>query len=198
MQTRDKGRVCFKAVLLGDSGVGKTSLATRWTTGTYSPSSKTTLGANHHRRRLTLEGEDVDLFLWDTAGQEQFQALTPLYARSAAVAILTTSILDPQSFRSIDQWISVLQSGADDLPPLVLAVNKIDRRESGFMTADEIQREYSKRFEGVFLVSALSNEEVDNLFMFAAIAGFRFTKEKNRSSQKGILSEKNIESRQCC
>jgi small GTP-binding protein len=198
MHARDIGRFCFKAILLGDSGVGKTSLVTRWTTGTFLPSVTTTLGANHHRKRLTLDGEDADLFLWDTAGQEQFQALTPLYARSASVAILTASILDPGSFQNIDQWISVLQSALDELPPLVLAVNKIDRRESRCKSEDEIQSEYATKFEGVFFVSALSNEEVDNMFIFAALSGFRFAKEKNGNSQKGILSEHREESSSCC
>jgi small GTP-binding protein len=198
MSRSDVPRLSFKAVLLGDSGVGKTSLVTRWTTGAFSRSANPTVGASHQRKRLTLEGHDVDLFLWDTAGQEQFQALTPLYARSSSVAILTTSLSEPTSFDNIERWISLLQSATDEIPPVILAVNKIDLIDSAFKSIEEIQQEYGKRFAAVFFVSAVTNEEVDNLFMFAALAGYRFAKAAGPETHRTVLGERDEAQEKCC
>jgi small GTP-binding protein len=194
-----KQRLSFKVVLLGDSGVGKTSLITRWTTGAFSKGTNPTVGANHQRKRLAIEGREVDLFLWDTAGQEQFQALTPLYARCAAVAILTTSIVETSSFANIDRWVDLLQSAADELPPIVLAVNKIDLRESAQKSTSEIQREYQKRFAGIFFVSAFTDEEVENMFMFAALEGYKFARVSAAEVHRNVLAEKKeTNNSECC
>jgi small GTP-binding protein len=175
-----KRRPSFKTVLLGDSGVGKTSLLTRWTLGRYIKTTVPTVGATHHRKPLVLDDEEVDLFLWDTAGQEQFQALAPLYARWSSAAILVTSIVDPRSFQNIDKWISLLESANDQVPPVILAINKVDLRSEGARSMDELETEFRGRFAAIFFVSAATGEEVENLFKFAALTGYRF----NRTSQQ--------------
>jgi small GTP-binding protein len=195
---RPEARLSFKAVVLGDSGVGKTSLVTRWTTGSYSRAANPTVGANHQRKRLALDGQEVDLFLWDTAGQEQFQALTPLYARSSSVAILTVSIIEPTSFDNMQRWLLLLESASDELPPVVLAVNKIDLKDRAFKSVDEIQNEYQSKFAGIFFVSAATNEEVDNLFTFAAMAGYRHFKNAHAEAHGSVLSEEEEIRRKCC
>jgi small GTP-binding protein len=167
-------RVSVKAVLLGNSGVGKTSLANRWTNGVYQKTPAGTIGANHQRKRLTIGADQVDVFLWDTAGQEQFQALTPLYVRSSAVAVVTVAINDTSSFDSVDYWISLLSTTTDPTPPIVFAVNKIDLARSANFREEGIQQTFSSTFAGVFFVSAASNEGVDNLFEFVAQAGYDF------------------------
>jgi small GTP-binding protein len=188
----------FKAVLLGDSGVGKTSLMTRWCHGSYQAGANPTIGANHQRKRIALDTEEIDLFIWDTAGQEQFHALTPLYARSSAVAILVASITDPLSLRNLDRWVDLLSYANTELPPVVLAVNKIDMREFAPLTVEQIQQEYSNKFSGLFFVSAATNEEVDNLFMFAAQAGYRFLLASHpQVPQTAIDQPKTTESCRC-
>jgi small GTP-binding protein len=179
---------CFKAVLLGDSGVGKTSIVTRWTTGMYQRISNPTVGANHQRKRIVVDDNEVDLFIWDTAGQEQFQSLTPLYARSACVAILTASIVDQDSFDNLAQWTDILGSATDEVPPIVLAVNKCDLRESARMTDEKIETTYATKFAGHFFVSALTGEGIDNLFMFAAQLGYRYAL-ANRGNAESVLNE---------
>jgi small GTP-binding protein len=179
---------CFKAVLLGDSGVGKTSIVTRWTTGMYQRIANPTVGANHQRKRVVVDEKEVDLFIWDTAGQEQFQSLTPLYARSACVAILTASIVSQDSFDNLSQWIDVLSSATDELPPIVLAVNKMDLRESARLTEEKIESTYVSKFDGHFFVSALTGEGIDNLFQFAAQLGYRFAI-ANRNTTETVLNE---------
>jgi small GTP-binding protein len=148
--------LCIKAVLLGDSGVGKTSLATRWSAGVFVRSPGATIGASHHRRQIHCDGEPVDVFLWDTAGQEAFQSLTPLYVRGPAVAIVVTTFTDIDSFRHIHHWVSLIVSSADTLPPVLLAVGKIDA-DAG-QRVDDIHAEHGGQFAARFFVSAMTGE----------------------------------------
>jgi 50S ribosomal subunit-associated GTPase HflX len=104
----------------------------------------------------------------DLPDQKQFQAFLPL---CSAVA----SITDPGSLAGLDNWVSFLASAAGDQPSMVLAVNKIDLRDGAMMTVDTVQTECGNRFARVFFVSALMNEEVDNLFAFPAQAAVTLT-----------------------
>jgi small GTP-binding protein len=99
----------YKVVILGNSGCGKTALIHRWMFDAFPQPSKPTIGSNHHRRRITLEnGNPADLYVWDTAGQEQFQSLMPLYARSSSLAIVSAAINDEASFDSIPKWVDTI------------------------------------------------------------------------------------------
>lgn len=175
----------IKIVLLGNSGVGKTSVVFRWTTGTWEPLIRPTIGANHQRKLVHLDTQDVDVYIWDTAGQEQFQALTPLYARSSYCAIIMTSIDDPSSFQAIDVWKELLETSCDQFPPCILAVNKIDLEDSSGKERNDINQKFSDKFESIIYVSALSGEGVDNLFLWAAQIGFDFF-QKNTTKKKTI------------
>jgi small GTP-binding protein len=190
--------LAFKAVMVGDSGVGKTALITRWTTGAFSHLSAPTIGANHHRKRVIVQNDAIDVFLWDTAGQEEFLALTPLYARGASVAILTTCIDEPNSFTNLDRWKKLVGSSGDVIPPIILAVNKMDLSASARINIEEIHDQYEGQFAGIFGVSAVTNEGVDNLFMFAAVEGYRFTKVSVDSRAKTILDEEEVTNGGCC
>ena len=174
--SHDTTRPSFKTVILGNSGVGKTSLVTRWTTGSYHTSTNPTVGANHQRKRVVLGNEEVDMFLWDTAGQEQFKALTPLYARSSSVAILTVAITDTASFDNIDMWLELLNSSTEEMPPVVMAVNKIDLEDETTISRNKIWEDYHEKFAGIFYVSAMTDEGVDNMFNFVAQKGYEFMK----------------------
>lgn len=177
----------FKAVLLGDSGVGKTALMTRWSTGTFTNNSPT-IGANHIMRKINFRDDSVDMFVWDTAGQEQFQSLTPLYVRSASVAIITAAINNADSFDHIGQWLSLLEASSLPVPPAILAVNKDDLEP--IITRDEIYERFSSKFTGIFFVSAKKNEMVNELFSDAATKGYDFFKTQVPVSQPKPESNK--------
>jgi GTPase SAR1 family protein len=90
----------FKVVVLGNSGWGKPPIIIRWNMGTFSHKSKPTIGSNHECERIVLDGKARSTFAWDTVGQEQFQSLIPLYARSSCLAIIVAAV-DAQSFEAI-------------------------------------------------------------------------------------------------
>lgn len=175
-QSTQEENLSLKIVLLGNSGVGKTSLATKWTSGNFAKTNKPTIGANHQKKTMTVRNQQVDVFLWDTAGQEQFQALTPLYARSSAAAVIVAAIDDQTSFTGLFTWIDLLKSACGSLPPMILAINKIDLLGKEISTKEELQAKYEEQFNGIFFVSASTGEQVDCLFMQAAFEAFSYVK----------------------
>jgi len=164
----------FKVVVLGNSGCGKTSMIIRWITDQFSRETKPTIGSNHQRKRVNLNHGPVDLFVWDTAGQEQFQALMPLYTRSSTLGIITCAINDMQSFESIPKWISIIKNACDPPPPMILAVNKIDISDGNAYTIEKIHSEYDPLFKCIYFVSALSGENINTLFVSAAEEAYGF------------------------
>jgi GTPase SAR1 family protein len=119
-----------KAVLLGSFGIGKTSL-------TIMDNHQALVGPNHQRQMIEFESGKVDLFVWNTAGQERLCVLTPLYAHSAVELIVALNDLD--SFNDIPVWTDLFSSSCDKYLSMVLAVNKIDRPAQPCMSHDAIK-----------------------------------------------------------
>jgi small GTP-binding protein len=186
-----------KAVLLGNSGVGKTSLTMQWVTGNHQALTGSTIGPNHQRRTINLEKEDIDLFVWDTAGQERFRVLTPLYAHSAAAALIVVAVNDPDSFKDIPLWTDLLSSSCDKQPPMILAVNKIDRSEPPCMDRDAIKEKYEGSFKSIFYVSALTGEGVHDVFHQLGECAYEFMIENDMITKPHIHIEAVPENR-CC
>jgi small GTP-binding protein len=188
----------FKAVLLGESTVGKTALMVRWISGIFNRQTQPTIGANNQRKHLHLGATEVEISIWDTAGQEQFQSLTPLYARSASVAILVIDITKPKSFQSLDHWSDILRQSNERIPPIVLAVNKIDLADDLSVRQEELTEELESRFAGLFFVSALSSAGVDDLFNFAANIGYQFSKAAMKEEMVILLPQASNAEVSCC
>ena len=138
-----------KIVLLGASNVGKTSLVTRFTSGEFDPSIKNTVGACYASKVVQVDNETVKLQIWDTAGQEKFRTLVPMYFRGAKVAILVFSVVDVESQKDVAFWANSVKQGTAQTPTLFVVGNKIDLAgsrtvspESGKETALEVNAEY--------------------------------------------------------
>jgi small GTP-binding protein len=160
-------------ILLGNAGVGKTSLAYRWTQGRFSPNIIPTVGVSSMFNEVTVGTRAVRITLWDTAGQEQFRVMMPLYIRDAKAAIVVAAADNADSFHAIPTWLDLISGTQEEPIPSILAVNKSDVLDP--LTADEPAKLidlYRSHFEGFFCVSALSGAQVDDLFKEAArVAG---------------------------
>ncbi|POW00727.1 hypothetical protein PSHT_12885 [Puccinia striiformis] len=95
-----------KVVILGMQGVGKTSIVHRYTTGSFSYSLTSTIGASFCTKKLSVDGCKVRLQIWDTAGQERFRSMAPMYYRGANAAILVYDITNKESFLDIQNWLN--------------------------------------------------------------------------------------------
>lgn len=165
------GQATKKIVLLGNSGVGKTSISTRWLSNAFDPHVRQTVGASNAYREVTVDDHIVRVTLWDTAGQEQYRSITPLYMRGARCGIIVASCDLQDSMDAIPSWLELLGSVQAEPIPAVLAINKSDlmseEQEEETAKAIDLYRPY---FQGIYLVSALSGDNVPELFKAAAKA----------------------------
>jgi small GTP-binding protein len=157
-----------KVVLLGNSGVGKTSIATRWANNTFNLHTISTVGASNVIKEVSHRGKSFKIALWDTAGQEQFRSVAPLYLRGARCAITVCSAIEIESFDSISTWLDLLVSANENSVPVICAVNKMDLLNSSEDSVREFIEGHRSKFSDLFYVSALRGDEIENLF--AAVA----------------------------
>ncbi len=115
----------IKFVLLGDSGVGKSSLVLRFVAQSFRPFSESTIGASFMSKQMEVDGGRVKMQIWDTAGQERYHSLAPMYYRGASAAIVVYDITRRESFATLQRWVTELQEKTKDIQILV-AGNKKD------------------------------------------------------------------------
>ncbi len=159
----------IKLLLLGDSGVGKSSLIMRWTLDTFSPSLVSTVGVNFKSKKVSLNGELIQVQVWDTAGQEQFHKITTSYYKGAQGIMLVYDVADQKSLENVEYWIKNIKSNASDSVQVVLIGNKIDLRQVDAQKKcvdTERGKEIAMKF-GVpfFETSAKDSSHVDEAFM---------------------------------
>ena len=130
----------FKLVLLGTTGVGKTCLTLRFVKGLFDDEQLPTIGAAYMTKKVACNAKHYIFELWDTAGQERYEAITPLYYRSAEAAVIVFDITDPSSLSKAKDWLKRLKRERDDPEmPIVLAGNKCDASKSSHISADAIE-----------------------------------------------------------
>ncbi|KAK0670491.1 putative ras [Cercophora samala] len=127
-------KVLLKVIILGDSGVGKTSLMNQYVNKKFSASYKATIGADFLTREVLVDDRQVTMQLWDTAGQERFQSLGVAFYRGADCCVLVYDVNNSKSFDALDSWrdeflIQASPRDPDNFPFVVLG-NKIDVEES--------------------------------------------------------------------
>lgn len=155
----------FKVVLLGEGCVGKTSVALRYVEDKFNDEHITTLQASFLNKKLNINDKRVNLAIWDTAGQEKFHALGPIYYRMSNGAILVYDITDEDSFQKVKSWVKELKKMLGSDVCLVIAGNKVDL-ERDRMVATEEAEEYAKQVGAVhFHTSAKLNQNIEQLFL---------------------------------
>jgi small GTP-binding protein len=176
----------FKVVLLGDSRVGKTSLISRKTQSDASLNPKPTVGCHCSEVSITLQRKLITLQVWDTAGQEMYRALVPVYLRSANAAILVYDRTDEDSFLALTHWCSLLDDTVPPSTPVFLAANKIDLPNA--VVNDDLGEQFAAKRKAHFhRISALTGDGVDELFVAIAEELSKAGTGHVDTEQKGIL-----------
>jgi small GTP-binding protein len=117
----------FEQIIIGDSGVGKSSLLIRFVRNEYHEQTRSTISAAYLTRRVETPERAVQFEIWDTAGQERFRSLnTPMYYRGAAGAVIVYDISDPNSFKNARGWFTQLKMLGEKGVKVVLVGNKAD------------------------------------------------------------------------
>merc|ERR1711990_959953 len=117
----------FKVVLIGDSGVGKSNLLTRFTRDEFKSDSKSTIGVEFATQTIQVDKKTIKAQIWDTAGQERYRAITSAYYRGAVGALLVYDITKQSTFESVKtMWLDELRQNADANIIIMLVGNKKD------------------------------------------------------------------------
>ncbi|KAJ5073521.1 ras-related protein rabf2b [Anaeramoeba ignava] len=153
-----------KLVILGHTGVGKTSLALRFTQGEFVDCQLSTIGAQCITKSVELPDNQINFAIWDTAGQERFHSLAPIYYRNARAAIVVYDITQKQSYEIAQRWVEEMQQQGDKKIIISLVGNKSDLSESREVKM-KIAQQYAQENNLLFLeTSAKTGEHVEDLF----------------------------------
>ena len=176
----------IKVTFIGDSGVGKTSLIIRKIKGSFDYGVLPTIGSSHLTATEIINDNEIELCLWDTAGQEKYRSLVPLYTRDANVVVIVASIADHLSLKNIDMWNETV-TDYNIKCTIFVVVNKIDLK-GDFPTIDELRSDLTSKYQNVFFVSAREGEGVIELFYSIAKIGFEQLLEQKEEKMDQVVS----------
>jgi len=116
----------IKIVVVGDSGVGKSNILTRYAQDEFNQDSKATVGVELYTKTYKISDKVVKVHLWDTAGQERYKSVTAAYYRGAKGAMIVYDITRPESFNNVDKWFNEIREFGEKNVQLLLVGNKSD------------------------------------------------------------------------
>jgi small GTP-binding protein len=127
-------------VLIGDSGVGKSNLLSRFTRNEFNLDSKSTIGVEFATRSIQVDAKTIKAQIWDTAGQERYRAITSAYYRGAVGALLVYDISKHQTYENVTRWLKELRDHADSNIVIMLVGNKSDLRHLRAVPTEEAKQ----------------------------------------------------------
>ncbi|XP_058095528.1 ras-related protein RIC2-like [Magnolia sinica] len=168
----------FKVVLIGDSGVGKSNLLSRFTRNEFSLESKSTIGVEFATRSLNVDGKVIKAQIWDTAGQERYRAITSAYYRGAVGALLVYDVTRHSTFENVERWLKELRDHTDPNIVVMLIGNKSDLRHLVAVSTDD-GKSFAEQESLYFMeTSALESTNVDNAFAEVLTQIYRIVSKK--------------------
>ncbi|KAJ7308204.1 hypothetical protein JRQ81_008723 [Phrynocephalus forsythii] len=179
MGTRDdEYDYLFKVVLIGDSGVGKSNLLSRFTRNEFNLESKSTIGVEFATRSIQVDGKTIKAQIWDTAGQERYRAITSAYYRGAVGALLVYDIAKHLTYENVERWLKELRDHADNNIVIMLVGNKSDLRHLRAVPTDEARAFAEKNNLSFIETSALDSTNVEEAFKNILTEIYRIVSQK--------------------
>ena len=181
----------YKLSLIGDGGVGKTSIAQRYVHGVFKADYKATIGTFISKKECHFEQlqTSVKFMIWDLAGQDQFQRLWSDYLTDSRAGIIMFDITNKESFDNVKKWYDIITKVADPNVTLILVGNKVDLTDSREVSTEE-GMELAKELKIFYMETSVKmNENIGEVFEWIALQIINQNVEKTRIS----IGEKSIE-----
>ena len=200
-----ENELTVKAVLLGESGVGKTSIISRFIDNSFEKNKKSTTGADYTGKTMYFDeygGKKIKFEIWDTAGQEIYRSLTKIFYKDAKIAVLVYDITKRETFEELKKyWYNQIKESATSDIIIAIAANKCDLYEDEKVKEEE-GREFAKEIGAYFkLTSAFLNSGIEELFK---TIGVKFLDDyiNNLNKEEDINGKKKLknknEKKGCC
>lgn len=170
----------FKYIIIGDSGVGKSCLLLQFTDKRFEPLHDLTIGVEFGARMVSIDGKNVKLQVWDTAGQESFRSITRSYYRGACGALLVYDVTRRETFSHLQTWLEDAKANSNTAITIMLIGNKCDLENKRQVTKEEGEQ-FAKAHGLVFMeTSAKTAQNVDDAFLRTAAMIYE-------NYQKGVI-----------
>ena len=156
--------VLFKILLIGDSGVGKTSVILRYTKNVFHEEFLNSIGVDFKSKDLNIDGRKVKLQIWDTAGQERFRTITTSYYRGAHAIAIVFDLTKRQTYEHVQKWMNDINRFAKENVLKLIIGNKSDLKNEIQVSYAEVRALASQMKATYFSVSAKKNENINEFF----------------------------------
>ena len=164
MSDAEEYEMMIKVILIGDSGVGKTNIMSKYLKNQFMENSKATVGVEFGSKLFNHQGHKIKAQIWDTAGQEKYKAITGAYYKGSKGAFIVYDITRKDTFASIERWVNDLKATSDPKLTIILIGNKNDLDDKREVSKDQGE-EKAKSFGCAFLeTSAFSGDNLDKAF----------------------------------
>jgi len=167
-QSKNQPYKYFKYIIVGDTAVGKSCLLLQFTDKRFQPVHDLTIGVEFGSRTINIDGKQVKLQIWDTAGQEKFRSITRSYYRGTSGALLVYDITRRETFDHLVEWLEDCRKYSNPNIVIMLIGNKSDLEEKRAVSKEEGER-FAKEHGLYFLeTSAKTDNNVDEAFIASA------------------------------
>ena len=154
----------YKLIFLGDQGVGKSCILNRFMNNTFTEEYQATIGLDFQSKNVQIDNQDIHLLLYDTAGQEKFRSLIPMYTRDANIILLVYEVTSKDSFLHLNHWLNDLTTVKKDEVIFVVVGNKTDLEDKREVSREEGEQ-FAKDNDYLFAeVSAKDGKGFQDLF----------------------------------
>jgi Ras-related protein Rab-1A len=193
--TSDRYDHLCKILLIGDCGVGKSCILTRFSDGQFYESYMSTIGVDFKIRTIEIEGKIVKLQIWDTGGQERFRAITSSFYRGGNGIIIVYDVSNEVSFSNIGRWVDEIERYTSKKLYKILVGNKcdlVDQRKISFDSGKELADSLKIDF---IETSALNSENIEKVFLMLAT---QIISEQVKRVQEQNTQDTPKQKKKCC
>ena len=156
--------ILYKIILIGDTGVGKSNILSRYLNDEFSSNTKSTVGVELGIKFLKIKNTKAKIQIWDTAGQERYQAITSSYFKGSDGCFIVYDITNETSFNNIEKWYEQIHNETNKDISIIIVGNKCDLENERKVSTEEAKEKAKNLKCAFFETSALKNINIEKIF----------------------------------